>query len=113
MSGSTFSSVGAYSGSRTQSRSRVRTPRANDAEHDQVSSAGLSAGLQKRRRMTEITKEAMEGAAARHLSAGFNFRAYTPHKIAYDLIRWDEEFRHANYTRLVVAVTLWQSGSSD
>lgn len=97
----------------TQSRSRVRTPRANDAEHDQVSSAGLSAGLQKRRRMTEITKEAMGGAAARHLSAGFNFRAYTPHKIAYDLIRWDEEFRHANYTRLVVAVTLWQSGSSD
>ncbi|WP_271543781.1 hypothetical protein [Bradyrhizobium sp. CCBAU 45321] len=70
-------------------------------------------GFAEGRRMTDVTKEALDGAAARHLSAGFNFRAYTPDKIAYDLIRWDEEFRHANYSQLVVAVTLWQSSLSD
>ncbi|MEY9123284.1 hypothetical protein LPJ38_16275 [Bradyrhizobium daqingense] len=70
-------------------------------------------GFAEGRRMTDVTKEALDGAAARHLSAGFNFRAYTPHKVAYDLIRWDEEFRHANYSQFVVAVTLWQSSSPD
>ncbi|WP_245502222.1 hypothetical protein [Bradyrhizobium betae] len=74
---------------------------------------GSETGFAEGRRMTDITKEALDGAAARHLSAGFNFRAYTPDKIAYDLIRWDEEFRRANYSQLVVAVTLWQSSSSD
>ncbi|SDI09528.1 hypothetical protein SAMN05216338_101758 [Bradyrhizobium sp. Rc2d] len=63
--------------------------------------------------MKEITKETMDLAAARHLVDGFNFRAYTPHKIAHELMRWDEEFRDANYTQLVAAVTLWQSGSCD
>lgn len=61
--------------------------------------------------MKDITEEAMDLAAARHFVAGFNFRAYTPHKVAHELMRWDEEFRDANYTALVAAVTLWQSGS--
>jgi hypothetical protein len=53
--------------------------------------------------MKEITREAMDLAAARHLGDGFNFRAYTPHKIAHELLRWDEEFKDADYTQLVAA----------
>ncbi|WFU45851.1 hypothetical protein QA640_44360 (plasmid) [Bradyrhizobium sp. CB82] len=63
--------------------------------------------------MKAITKETMDLAAARHLVDGFIFRAYTPHKIAHELMRWDEEFRDANYNQLVAAVTLWQSGACD
>jgi hypothetical protein len=64
-------------------------------------------------RMKDITKEIVDLAAARHLAEGFNFRAYTPHKIAHELMRWDEEFQDADYTQLVAAVTLWQSSSRD
>ena len=60
-----------------------------------------------------ITKETMDLVAVRHLMAGFNFRAHTPHGIAHELMRWDEEFRDANCTQLVEAVTLWQSSSCD
>jgi hypothetical protein len=63
--------------------------------------------------MTDITKETIDLAAARHLADGFNFRAYTPHKIAHELMRWDGEFKGAEYTELVAAVTLWQSSSRD
>ncbi|WP_249140296.1 MULTISPECIES: hypothetical protein [Bradyrhizobium] len=55
----------------------------------------------------------MDFAAARHRANGFNFRAYTPHKIARELIRWDQVFKDADYTELVAAVTLWQSSSRD
>jgi hypothetical protein len=65
------------------------------------------------RRMKNITKETMDLAAARRFADGFNFRAYTVHKIAHDLMRWDQEFKDADYTQLVAAVTLWQSSSRD
>ncbi|MCJ9730548.1 MULTISPECIES: hypothetical protein [unclassified Bradyrhizobium] len=55
----------------------------------------------------------MDVAAARHLAGGFNFRAYTPHKIAHELMRWDQVFKDADYTQLVAAVTKWQSSSRD
>lgn len=61
--------------------------------------------------MKDLTKETMDFAAARHLADGFNFRAYTPHKIAHELLRWDKEFKDADYTELVAAVKLWQSSS--
>lgn len=32
---------------------------------------------------------------------GFNFQVYTPCKIPYELMRWDEEFKDADYTQLV------------
>jgi hypothetical protein len=73
----------------------------------------LIAGLQPVSAMKDLTKETMDLAAARHLADGFNFRAYTPHKIAHELMRWDHEFKDADYTQLVAAVTLWQSSSSD
>ncbi|MBR0719623.1 hypothetical protein [Bradyrhizobium liaoningense] len=72
--------------------------------------------------MKDLTKETMDFAAARHLADGFNFRAYTPHKIAHDytphkiaheLLRWDQAFKDADYTELVAAVTLWQSSTRD
>jgi hypothetical protein len=63
--------------------------------------------------MKDITREAMDLAAARHLGAGFNFRAYTPHKIARELLRWDKEFKDVDYTQLVAAVREWQSSSRD
>lgn len=43
----------------------------------------------------------MDAAAARHLADGFDFRTYTPHKVAHDLTRWDEVFRCADYAQLV------------
>ncbi|WFU42608.1 hypothetical protein QA640_09160 [Bradyrhizobium sp. CB82] len=43
----------------------------------------------------------MDFAAARHLADGFNFRAYTPHKTVHALLRWDREFKDADYTELV------------
>lgn len=55
----------------------------------------------------------MDFAAARHLAHGFNFRAYTPHKIAHELLRWDQAFKDVDYTELVAAVTLWQSSTRD
>ena len=61
--------------------------------------------------MKHLTSETMDMAVARHLKQGFNFAAYTPHKIAHDLLRWDGEFKHADYAELVAAVTLWQSSS--
>jgi hypothetical protein len=63
--------------------------------------------------MKEITKETVDLAAARYLAGGFNFRAYTPHKIAHELMRWDEEFQDADYTQLVAAVRFWQNNSRD
>ncbi|MCJ9702046.1 hypothetical protein MOV74_13190 [Bradyrhizobium sp. SHOUNA76] len=63
--------------------------------------------------MKDLTKETMDVAAARHLAGGFNFRAYTPHKIAHELMRWDQVFKDADYTQLVAAVTKWQSSSRD
>ncbi|MFK4490275.1 MULTISPECIES: hypothetical protein [Bradyrhizobium] len=55
----------------------------------------------------------MDVAAARHLAGGFDFRAYTPHKIAHELMCWDQMFEDADYTQLVVAVTNWQSCRRD
>jgi hypothetical protein len=63
--------------------------------------------------MKDLSKETIDHAAARHLADGFNFRAYTPHKIAHELMRWDDEFRTADYTQLVAAVKLWLSSSGD
>ena len=63
--------------------------------------------------MKDLTKETMDVAAARHLAGGFNFRAYTPHKIAHELMCWDQMFEDADYTQLVVAVTNWQSCRRD
>lgn len=63
--------------------------------------------------MKDLTKETMDFAAARHLAHGFNFRAYTPHKIAHELLRWDQAFKDVDYTELVAAVTLWQSSTRD
>lgn len=59
--------------------------------------------------MKDLSKATIDLAAARHLADGFNFRAFTPHKIAHELIRWDQEFKDADYTALVTALTLWQS----
>jgi len=59
--------------------------------------------------MKKLTKEMMDVAAARHLAGGFNFRSYTPHKIAHELMRWDQVFKDADYTQLVAALTNWQS----
>jgi hypothetical protein len=59
----------------------------------------------------KIPSKTMDFAAARHLADGFNFRAYTAHKIAHELLRWDQEFKDADYTELVAAVALWQSRS--
>lgn len=61
--------------------------------------------------MNNITSEVVDLAAARHLAGGFDFRSYTPHKIAHQLMRWDEEFKRADYAQLVTAVRLWQSSS--
>ncbi|MGY8637050.1 hypothetical protein RAD15_31730 [Bradyrhizobium sp. 14AA] len=63
--------------------------------------------------MKDVTTETMDLAAARHLAVGFSLRAYTPHKIAHELLRWDQEFKDVDYTELVAAVTLWQSRSRD
>jgi hypothetical protein len=63
--------------------------------------------------MMNLSMETIDHAAARHLADGFDFRAYTPHKIAHELMRWDDEFRTADYAQLVTAVQLWQSGSGD
>lgn len=59
----------------------------------------------------KIPSKTMDFAAARHLADGFNFRAYTAHKVAHELLRWDQEFKDADYTELVAAVALWQSRS--
>lgn len=61
--------------------------------------------------MKNLGQETIDLAAARHLAQGFNFRAYTPHKIAHDLLRWDSEFNEVDYNTLVAAVTLWQRSS--
>lgn len=63
--------------------------------------------------MRDLSMETIDHAATRHLADGFDFRAYTPHKIAHELMRWDDEFRTADYAQLVTAVQLWQSGSGD
>lgn len=63
--------------------------------------------------MKDITSQTIDLAAVRHLADGFNFRAHTPHKIAHELMRWDEEFKQADYTELVTAITHWQSSSRD
>jgi len=55
----------------------------------------------------------MDVAAARQLAGGFDLRAYTPHKIAHELMCWDQMFEDADYTQLVVAVTNWQSCRRD
>lgn len=60
-----------------------------------------------------ITVAMIDLAATRYRDAGFDFNQYTAHKIAHQLLNHDEQFKGADYTRLVSVITHWQKGFSE
>lgn len=55
-----------------------------------------------------VTIAMLDDINARHLEYGFDMRSYTAHKVARELMLWDEAFKSADYTQLVAAITEWQ-----